>query len=126
MCSVSFHFLLFQGLLLNFKPEVFSSLKVFPIEEEPQPLVDPDVEPSSAQSSGSRSTTSISTEELELSTLLSKSSSSGEDSLQSSIPSPIDDTAPPECSSGGDQAKAFGGSPQEEAYVTMSSFYQVK
>ncbi|KAI3361904.1 hypothetical protein L3Q82_002223 [Scortum barcoo] len=126
-----------KGLLLNFKPEVFSALKVYPVEkteeqpsEEPEPSIDaadaaqPNP-PCSAQSSDcSRSTTSVSTEELELSALLSRSSSDGEDSLQSSSPSPVNvlhlgegpHTPPPERSGGGNEA---------EAYVTMSSFYQI-
>ncbi|XP_044029629.1 interleukin-7 receptor subunit alpha isoform X2 [Siniperca chuatsi] len=129
-----------KGLLLNFKPEVFSALTVYPLEKtEEQPCEE--TEPSitaaaddgtqsnhacSTQSSDcSRSTTSVSTEELELSALLSRSSSDGEDSLQSTSLSPINvlqlgersDTPQPQSSSGGNEA---------EAYVTMSSFYQIK
>ncbi|XP_070781214.1 interleukin-7 receptor subunit alpha [Enoplosus armatus] len=127
-----------KGLLLNFKPEVFSALKVYPIEktdEQPCEESEPSISaadgslsnhPCSTQSSDcSRSTTSVSTEELELSALLSRSSSDGEDSLQSTSPSPINvlqlgerpDTPQAERSSGGNEA---------EAYVTMSSFYQIK
>lgn len=129
-------FLFLQGLLLNFKPEVFSALKVYPMEkteEQPCEETEPSIadstqsnHPCSTQSSDcSRSTTSVSTEELELSALLSRSSSDGEDSLQSTSPSPINvlqlgersHTPPPERNSGGNEA---------EAYVTMSSFYQIK
>lgn len=128
-----------KGLLLNFKPEVFSALKVEKTEEEERPCEE--TEPSiaaaaadgaqstprcSTQSSDcSRSTTSVSTEELEVSALLSRSSSDREDSLQSTSPSLVDvlrlgerpHTPQPERSSGGNEA---------EAYVTMSSFYQIK
>lgn len=108
--------------------------------EETEPSVDPAAadgtqsnEPSSTQSSDCRSTTSVSTEELELSALLSRSSSDGEESLQSTSPSPInvlqlgdEPTPQPDRSSGGNQVEMFGVSQQEEAYVTMSSFYQIK
>ncbi|XP_067339488.1 interleukin-7 receptor subunit alpha isoform X2 [Channa argus] len=136
-----------KGLLLNLKPEVFSALKVYPMEEteedqgeDTQPSVNAlaadgtqSNNPSSTQSSDCRSTTSISTEELELSTLLSRSSSNGEDSLQSTSPSPINvlmlcevPIPRPEGRSGGNQVELFGLGQQEEAYVTMSSFYQIK
>ncbi|TKS85115.1 Interleukin-7 receptor subunit alpha [Collichthys lucidus] len=129
-----------KGLLLNFKPEVFSALKVYPMqkaEEQPCEEAEPSItaegsqsnHASSTQSSDcSRSTTSISTEELELSTLLSRSSSDGEDSLQSTSPSPIDVLQLGERphTPGGNEAEGFGVSQQEEAYVTMSSFYQIK
>ncbi|KAM8743350.1 interleukin-7 receptor subunit alpha isoform 1-T2 [Acanthopagrus schlegelii] len=133
-----------KGLLLNFKPEVFSALKVYPMEktEETEPSItaaaaedDPSNPACSTHSSdSSRSTTSISTEELELSALLSRSSSEGEDGLQSTSPSPVHVPQPeerrcspqPESSGGGDEAEESGGSQQEEAYVTMSSFYQIK
>ena len=133
-----------QGLLLNFKPEVFSALKVYPMEktEETEPSItaaaaeDNPSNPacSTHSSDSSRSTTSISTEELELSALLSRSSSEGEDGLQSTSPSPVHVPQPeerrrspqPESSGGGDEAEESGGSQQEEAYVTMSSFYQIK
>lgn len=134
---------------MNFKPEVFSVLKVYPMvktEEQLCGVTEPSTttaaaggarsnHPCSTQSSdSSRSTTSASTEELELSALLSRSSSEGEDGLRSTGPSPIDilqlrdgPHAPqPERSSGGNKAAAFGVSQQEEAYVTMSSFYQIK
>ncbi|KAM6900879.1 interleukin-7 receptor subunit alpha [Lycodopsis pacificus] len=125
-----------KGLLLNFKPEEFSALKVEKTEKQSCEDAEPPVaaadelgsSPScSTQSSdGSRSTTSVGTEELELSALLSRSSSSdGEDGLRITGPSPVEDlrlgerplTPRPECSSGGNEA---------EAYVTMSSFYQIK
>lgn len=139
--------LAFQGLLLNFKPEVFSALKVYPLEktdeepgEEAEPSVNPAAadgaqsnNPSSTQSSDCRSTTSVSTEELELSALLCRSSSDTEETLQSTSPSPINilqlrdgDAPQSERSSGGNQAEVFGVSQQDEAYVTMSSFYQLK
>nr|WKN12638.1 IL7r [Chaunax abei] len=131
-----------KGLLLNFKPEVFSALKVYPLEKtEEQPCEDtePSITGSSAEGTqssppcstqsfdGSTSTTSVSTEELELSALLSRSSSDGEDTG----PSPIDilqrpPTPQAERSSGGHEAEVIGGSQQEEAYVTMSSLYQIK
>ncbi|GLD56866.1 interleukin-7 receptor subunit alpha-like protein [Lates japonicus] len=132
-----------KGLLLNFKPEVFSALKVYPMEktevqpcEETEPSVSPaaadgaqSTDPCSTQSSDCRSTTSVSTEELELSALLSRSSSDGEDSLQSINDLRLGDgprTPQPERSSGGNEGEVFGVSQQEEAYVTMSSFYQIK
>uniref|UniRef100_A0A3B4YDM3 Interleukin 7 receptor n=1 Tax=Seriola lalandi dorsalis TaxID=1841481 RepID=A0A3B4YDM3_SERLL len=123
-----------KGLLLNFNPEEFSALKVCPVErtdvrpcENPESSVSPAAadscqssDPCSTQNSDCRSTTSISTEELELSALLSRGSSDGEDSLHSASPSPA------EGNSGGNETEVFGGSQQEEAYVTMSSFYQIK
>lgn len=132
-----------QGLLLNFNPEEFSALKVCPLEkaelrpcEEPEASVCPAAaaaaadssqssDPCSTQSSDCRSTTSITTEELELSALLS--SSDGEDSLQSTSPSPVNVLQPrAEGSGGGNEPEVFGVSQQDEAYVTMSSFYQIK
>ncbi|KAG8010401.1 Interleukin-7 receptor subunit alpha [Nibea albiflora] len=131
-----------KGLLLNFKPEVFSALRVYPMqkaEEQPCEEAEPSItaaaegsqsnHASSTQSSDcSRSTTSVSTEELELSALLSRSSSDGEDSLQSTSPSPIDVLQLGERphTPGGNEAEGFGVNQQEEAYVTMSSFYQIK
>ncbi|XP_038590330.1 interleukin-7 receptor subunit alpha-like [Micropterus salmoides] len=130
-----------KGLLLNFKPEVFSALKVNPTEktdEQSSDEAEPSVPAAAAAADGtqsnhacstqssdcSRSTTSVSTEELELSALLSRSSSEGEDSLESTSPSPINalqlgespDTPQPERSRGR----------EAEPYVTMSSFYQIK
>ncbi|KAG7234100.1 hypothetical protein INR49_005884 [Caranx melampygus] len=69
-----------KGLLLNFNPEEFSALKVCPLEkaelrpcEEPGASVGPAAadssqssDPCSTQSSDCRSTTSVTTEELEL------------------------------------------------------------
>lgn len=126
-----------QGFLLIFKPEVFSALKVYPLEradEEPGEEEEPSVNvaaadgaqsnnPSSTQSSDCSSTTSTSTEELELSALLSRTCSDSEET------SPIHtrqhgDGHPAESERG--QAEVFGVGPQEEAYVTMSSFYQIK
>ncbi|XP_042250862.1 interleukin-7 receptor subunit alpha [Thunnus maccoyii] len=130
-----------KGLLLNLKPEVFSALKISPMEkatcEETEPSIaaaaaaDGTNAPSSTQSSDcSRSNASVSTEESEL---LSRSSSDGEDSLQSSGPSPVDvpqlaerpRTPAPERSAGRNEPELFAVSQQEEAYVTMSSFYQL-
>ncbi|XP_034403090.1 interleukin-7 receptor subunit alpha [Cyclopterus lumpus] len=79
----------------------------------------------STQSTPSCSTQSSASVSTESSTLLSRRSSDGEDSLQSSGPSPVEGlwlggrarTPRPECSSGANEA---------EAYVTMSSFCQIK
>jgi len=125
-----------QGLLLNLSPEVFSSLKVYPLERTACAEAEPSISPaaadgshsSSTQSSDCKSTTSISTEELELSALLSRSSSDCEDSVPSSSPSPVEErplTPQPEQLSGVNEVE-FGGNQQDEAYVTMSSFYQIK
>ncbi|XP_053195586.1 interleukin-7 receptor subunit alpha-like, partial [Scomber japonicus] len=126
-----------KGLLLHIKPEVFSALKISPIEkascEETEPSIpaaaDRSNAPSSTQSSDcSRDNASISTEELEL---LSRSSSDGEDSVQNRDPSPVDVPRlaerphTPECSAGQKEPEVFAVSQQEEAYVTMSSFYQI-
>lgn len=123
----------FQGLLLNFKPDVFSVLKVYSLEgmdgepgEEAEPLDGADVDrsslPSSSQSSDcSGSADSVSTEDLEFSALLSRSSTDEEGSLQS-VEAP--GTPQPERDS---EEKGIGSgvSKQEEAYVTMSNFYQI-
>ncbi|KAM9338738.1 interleukin-7 receptor subunit alpha [Symphorus nematophorus] len=136
-----------KGLLLNFHPEVFSALRVDPMERAEEPPCE-EAEPSSAEDARSadpcsahssdccRSATSVSTEELELSALLSRSSSDGEDSLQSASPSPVHALQPAERphtpepegggGGGGNKAEAFAVSQQDEAYVTMSSFYQIK
>ncbi|XP_037341380.2 interleukin-7 receptor subunit alpha-like [Pungitius pungitius] len=115
-----------KGLLLNFKPEEISALNVEKTEkswEEAEPPKAAESSPSCSTQSydGCMSTTSVSTEELELSTLLSRSSLDGEESLQSASPSPVQDLQPgdrpPSCSDGVKEA---------EAYVTMSSFYQIK
>lgn len=138
-----------QALLLNVKPEVLSALRVYPTEtterhpcDETEPSITAAASegkqsnlPCSTQSSDcSRSTTSVSTEELELSGLLSRSSSDGEDSPQSTSPSTINvlqleerpHTPQTEHNSDGDKTEVFGVSKQDEAYVTMSSFYQIK
>ncbi|XP_074546990.1 interleukin-7 receptor subunit alpha [Halichoeres trimaculatus] len=139
-----------KGLLLNFRPEEFSALKVVPIEKPEDQQCD-DVEfsrPATADSSDSSppcstqttecstTTTSVSTEELEMSALLGHSSSGrgdDEDGLQSPGPSSINvpqvEQGPhtPEGSSGeGLQPGVFGVNQQEEAYVTMSSFFQIR
>lgn len=123
----------FQGLLLNFKPDVFSVPKVYSLEgmdgepaEESEPLDAADVDgsslPCSSQSSDcSGSADSVSTEDLELSALLSRSSSDEEGSLQSIKAA---GTPQPERDSEG-EGTGSGVSRQEEAYVTMSNFYQI-
>ncbi|MED6265249.1 hypothetical protein CHARACLAT_023411 [Characodon lateralis] len=128
-----------KGLLLNLNPEVFSSLKVYPLEktnfEEAEPSLGPAAadgsQSSSNQSFDCRSTTSVSTEELEISALLSRSASYGEDSLPSSSPSPVmvlqrEDEAQNFQPENGSRGNAVGTNQPEEAYVTMSSFYQIK
>lgn len=144
-----FFSLFLQGLLLNVKPEVFSALKVCSLERtdgEPCQEVYPSTIaaaadstrstlPCSAQSlEFSSCAASVSTEELELSMQLSRSSSEAEDSFHSTSPSPISvhqlqerpPTPPIECSDGGNEAEVIKVGKQEEAYVTMSSFYQIK
>ncbi|XP_074474391.1 interleukin-7 receptor subunit alpha [Sebastes fasciatus] len=119
-----------KSLLLNLKPEEFSALKVDKSEPCDEPSITADaaaVDPSAPPCS--RSTTSVSTEELELSALLSGSSSSdGEDGFRGAgTSSPVQilrlgerpRTPQPEGGGGGPEAEA-------EAYVTMSSFYQIK
>ncbi|XP_049909826.1 interleukin-7 receptor subunit alpha [Epinephelus moara] len=124
-----------KGLLLNFKPEVFSALKVEKMEEQPCEETSiaaaaadgahSEFPGSSHSSDSSRSTTSVSTEELELSALLSRSSSDGEDALQSTSLSPVQ-VQPPEERAHTPQPECSGGGNEAEAYVTMSSFYQIK
>lgn len=140
-----FFSLFLQGLLLNVKPEVFSALKVCSLErtdgepcQEAYPAAADSTRstlPCSAQSSEfSSCAASVSTEELELSMQLSRSSSEAEDSFHSTSPSPISVTqlqerplTPPiECSDGSNEAEVVTVGKQEEAYVTMSSFYQIK
>ncbi|XP_017288088.1 interleukin-7 receptor subunit alpha [Kryptolebias marmoratus] len=107
-----------KGLLLNLNPEVFSSLKVYPLEKTECGEAEPSLRPtapdgsqsSSTQSSDCSSTTSASTEELEICALLSDS--------ENSLPSPEDGPQPPQ--------PEHSGAGSEEAYVTMSSFYQIK
>ncbi|XP_005470653.1 interleukin-7 receptor subunit alpha [Oreochromis niloticus] len=132
-------------LLLTFRPEVFSDLKVYPVKttacEETEPAISPasaaaysaqSREPCSTESSDCRSTASASTEELEISALLSRSSSEAEDSLSSSSPSPVhilqlgERPEQPEQQVEGNEFEVFGVNRQEEAYVTMSSFYKIK
>lgn len=124
-----------QGLLLNVKPDVFSILKVYSTEEiepveESDPLDVADVDqpslPCSSLSSDSRSADSVSTEDLEVSALLSRSSSEEDGSLQSAAPSPVEAPGTPQSERDGEgKGTVFGVSKQEEAYVTMSSFYQI-
>ncbi|XP_059213675.1 interleukin-7 receptor subunit alpha [Centropristis striata] len=120
-----------KGLLLNFRPEVFSALNLEKSEDQPQEEAEPPpgAAPGSAQSSAqssdpsSASTTSADTEELELSALLSPTSSDGEDSLQS-----VQDLQPgdrPE-GPGSPEASCSSGGNESEAYVTMSSFYRIQ
>lgn len=138
---IAMHLLLFshfQGLLLNVKPDVFSVLKVYPLEEidaepadESEPLDVADVVPpslpcSSQSSDFSRSADSVSTEDLELSALLSRSSSDEEGSLQSAAPTPVEDPGTPQSEQDSEgKGTVLGVSKQEEAYVTMSSFYEI-
>lgn len=135
------HLLVFshlQGLLLNVKPDVFSVLKIYSMEEkdteaveESEPLDAADVDlsslPCSSQSSDcSRSADSVSTEDLELSALLSRSSSDEEGSLQSAAPSPVEAPGTPQSERDSEgRGTVFGVGKQDEAYVTMSSFYQI-
>lgn len=136
---------------MNVKPEVCSALKVYPMERttgEPQQEYRPptlaDAADStrstlscSAQSSEfSSCAASASTEELELLTQLSRSSSDSGDSVRSSSSSsPSADGVPrlawrPATPAAdrdvedNDVRRQVGQ--QEEAYVTMSSFYQIK
>ncbi|XP_037548432.1 E3 ubiquitin-protein ligase LRSAM1 [Nematolebias whitei] len=129
-----------KGLLLNLNPEVFSSLKVYPLEKTDSDEVEPSFHPTapdgfqsnSTQSSHCSSTTSNSTEELEISALLIRSSFEGKDSLLSTNPSPLNilqledrpHTPQPEDSRSVNGVE-IGVNQQEEAYVTMSSFYQI-
>uniref|UniRef100_A0A3P8X4E8 Fibronectin type-III domain-containing protein n=1 Tax=Cynoglossus semilaevis TaxID=244447 RepID=A0A3P8X4E8_CYNSE len=125
-----------KHLLLNFNPEVYSALRVAPLQTKPvrsdpvqstdpgllTDLVQPDtLHLCSTQSSDCRSTTSNSTEESELAALLDRSCSDGENSLQSTGPSSL--RGP---DSGAGPGDSGGSGQQEEAYVTMSSFYQSK
>lgn len=132
---------------MNVKPEVFSALKIYSMEkiegepdEEPKPshaaaaeCTQSNLLCSTQSSDCSRSTNSASTEELELCMLLSRSSSDGEDSLQSTSPSPIatvqreerEQTPLHECSNKRNEDEVLAVSKREEAYVTMSSFYQI-
>ncbi|XP_062268354.1 interleukin-7 receptor subunit alpha [Platichthys flesus] len=126
-----------KGLLLNFNPEVFSALRVSSMSQcchEPESSPSPaegaqSGHPCSTQSSDCRSTTSVSTEELELSAMLSGSSSAADASLHSATPSPVQHLllgGRTERCSGANESEASAAGQQEEAYVTMSSFYQDK
>lgn len=119
---------------------MFSSLKVFPLEKADcnkaegflHPAAPHDSGSSSIQSSECSSTTSNSTEELEISALLSRNSSDREDNLPSSTLTPLivlqqeDGPPTPQSAGGTGNEVEFGVNQQEEAYVTMSSFYQIK
>uniref|UniRef100_A0A8C6KA82 Fibronectin type-III domain-containing protein n=1 Tax=Nothobranchius furzeri TaxID=105023 RepID=A0A8C6KA82_NOTFU len=112
-----------KGFLLNLNPEVFSSLKVYPLEKTD--------EAGSSQSSDCTSTTSVSTEELEVSALLRRSGSDGEDSLQTPPVSSFLHQEEAPSTSQSEQSMVenrveCGINQQEEAYVTMSSFSQIK
>uniref|UniRef100_A0A1A8AVL9 Interleukin 7 receptor n=1 Tax=Nothobranchius furzeri TaxID=105023 RepID=A0A1A8AVL9_NOTFU len=103
--------------------EVFSSLKVYPLEKTD--------EAGSSQSSDCTSTTSVSTEELEVSALLRRSGSDGEDSLQTPPVSSFLHQEEAPSTSQSEQSMVenrveCGINQQEEAYVTMSSFSQIK
>lgn len=144
-------FVLFvQDLPMSFIPaEVFSDLKIYPVEkieqqhcDETEPTaaatdITQTKDPCSTQSSDcSKSTTSVSTEELDVSTLLSMSSARGEEYFQSRSPSPAEVFQPgegqhapqPEYNIGDNEPDMFGVTQQvqDEDYVTMSSFYQIK
>lgn len=122
---------------MNVKPDVFSILKVYSIQEtdvgpddKSEPLVAADKDqscfPCSSQSSDcSGSADSVSTEDLALSGLLSRSSFEEEDSLQSAACLPVEPPGmlQPVCDE--EKRSVFGAGKQEEAYVTMSSFYQI-
>lgn len=90
--------------------------------DEDQPCL-----PCSSESSDcSGSTNSVSTEDMMLSGLLSRSSFEDEDSLQSTAPSSVDvPWMPQPMHDSEEKGSVFGASKQEEAYVTMSSFYQI-
>lgn len=123
---------------MNVKPDVFSVLKVYSIQEtdvgpddKSEPLVAADKDqscfPCSSQSSDcSGSANSVSTEDLALSGLLSRSSFEEEDSLQSAARLPVESPGmlQPVCDNE-EKRSVFGAGKQEEAYVTMSNFYQI-
>lgn len=114
-----------QHLVLNVKPDVFSVLKVYSMDAADG---DESSLPCSSQSSDcSRSANSVSTEDLELSALLSRSSSDEEGSLQNAAPSPVEAPGTPQSERDSEgKGAVFGVNKQEEAYVTMSSFYQIQ
>ncbi|XP_032425123.1 interleukin-7 receptor subunit alpha isoform X2 [Xiphophorus hellerii] len=128
-----------KGLLLDLHHEVFSSLRVLPLEklqaEEAEPRRRPSGTGSAAGSqSGSQSdagsqsgsgsgsshssASSAGTEELEVSALLSCE----DGCVPGGAPSPVDVPRPEDESQ--NLLGRRGGPGQEEAYVTMSSFYQ--
>lgn len=127
--------LLFQGLLLSLNPEEFSSLNVDPVDRaaRDEELLASGPQPGSTQSSDCRNSTSVSTEELEVSALLSRTSSDSEDSWQNLAASSIhgprkqnqQDSPLPEGGSAASPVE-FRATQPEEAYVTMSSFYRTK
>ncbi|KAM9840904.1 interleukin-7 receptor subunit alpha isoform 1-T1 [Aulostomus maculatus] len=103
-----------EGLLLNFKPEEFSTLKIEPVEktdEQPNDLG------SVLSSACCGSSASVTTEELQRSAPLGGTCSCTDENLQCSGP-PVDGWTA--------EAVPLQASPKEEAYVTMSSFYQIK
>ncbi|KAF7651728.1 hypothetical protein LDENG_00106450 [Lucifuga dentata] len=126
---------------MSFIPaEVFNDLKIYMVEKieqqhrgdaEPTADITQSTDPCSTQSSDcSKSNVSVSTEELEVSTLLSRSSA-GEEYFQSQSPSPTgkEQRIPrPEHNTGDHQPEKLGVTQQiqDEAYVTMSSFYQIR
>lgn len=140
---------------MSFDPKVFSDLnihQVHKIEEQPcteaEPLDGGDItdtsqDPSSIQEfSGETLDSSDSTEES-VSTLLSSSSTGGREEEEeypqagSGDPSPAGillelreglDTSRPEDRTGDSDPEMYGATQQgkDEAYVTMSSFYQIK
>ncbi|KAM4634489.1 interleukin-7 receptor subunit alpha isoform 2-T3 [Polymixia lowei] len=143
-----------KGLPVSFNPEVFSDLNIYPVEKiekqrcaEAEPVSADHIaklkdcccsQVSTGETLGSSSSnTSINTEES-LSTLLSRSSTEEEEyppdrSRCPSIagvlqPGDGQDTPPPEHSAGNSDPEMYGVTRQgrDEAYVTMSSFYQIK
>lgn len=122
---------------MNVKADTYSVLKVYSVKDKDgesddasEPLdaaVDQPSLPCSSQSSDcSRSARSVSTEDLELSAMLSRSSSDEDESLLSAAPSPVNVPGTPELErDGGGKGIVCGVSKQEEGYVTMSSFQQI-
>ncbi|XP_077435763.1 interleukin-7 receptor subunit alpha [Vanacampus margaritifer] len=116
------------ALLLNIKPEEFSTLKIYPetVERERVLVIRcaaNDPTPANYPRSTQNSNWSTSTEELELSISHNSSCSDGEDSLRSaSLPLVATSAASP----GDFVPRALGIHQKEEDYVTMSSFCQVK
>uniref|UniRef100_A0A3B5LJW1 Fibronectin type-III domain-containing protein n=1 Tax=Xiphophorus couchianus TaxID=32473 RepID=A0A3B5LJW1_9TELE len=101
-----------KGLLLDLHHEVFSSLRVLPLEKlQAEEL-------GSGSGSSHSSASSAGTEELEVSALLSCE----DGCVPGGAPSPVDVPRPEDKSQ--NLLGRRGGPGQEEAYVTMSSFYQ--